>query len=94
MSIHDIMTSRVTKGSYNTYAKENAPRGAFGALMRGLICDDPVQRWNIDKVARWLDGSMPAEPLAGQSYVVGSHYRFQSRNFINRRQAGTAGLQQ
>lgn len=85
MSEDDVLTSRVTKGSYNTYAKDTAPRGAFGALMRGLICDDPEQRWDIDKISRWLDGSMPPEPMTGQSYVVSSHYRFQSRNFTNRR---------
>jgi len=85
MDDQDILNSRIARGSYNTYIKDVAPRGAFGALLRGLLCDDPRQRWGLDKVLRWLEGSMPGDPMSVQNYITASHYRFQSRNYTNRR---------
>jgi hypothetical protein len=85
MSEHDIISSRIARGSYSTYFKDAVPRGAFGALLRGLLCDDPVQRWTMDKLHRWLDGAMPGDPMAVQNYITASHYRFLSRNYTNRR---------
>lgn len=77
-----IIAAKLKNGSYQTLTGKDRFTGAILELLRGLLYDDPHQRWTIDEVQAWLDGrrlspkqapkkikaSRPLE-LAGKKYI-------------------------
>ena len=56
MSDDDIIRLKLEKGSYATVIGKERLSGALLELLRGLLYDDPAQRWTIDDVQAWKDG--------------------------------------
>ncbi|MCW8860856.1 MAG: hypothetical protein OQK07_00350, partial [Rhodospirillales bacterium] len=56
MDNRDILLSKMASGSYATMAgKERIPLN-FLEPLRGLLSDDPAERWGFDEMQLWLDG--------------------------------------
>ena len=53
-----LIAAKVEKGSYS--ALMNGRRPPFGQreLLRGLLSDDPIDRWGIEELEQWLGGSL------------------------------------
>ncbi|MEM6780372.1 MAG: serine/threonine-protein kinase [Pseudomonadota bacterium] len=51
-----IIENKVKVGSYQALTGKDRFKGAILELLRGLLYDDPHQRWTIDEVEAWLDG--------------------------------------
>lgn len=56
MSDDKIIQQKMEHGSYNALIGKDRFTGSILELLRGLLYDDAVQRWNIDDVNAWLDG--------------------------------------
>ncbi len=56
MSRDDIIRHKIEYGSYFTVTGKDRFKGSILELLRGVLLDDPVQRWTIDDVVSWLDG--------------------------------------
>ena len=56
MSDDDIVRQKLEKGSYATVIGKDRLSGAMLELLRGLLYDDPAQRWTLDDVQAWKDG--------------------------------------
>ncbi|PCH99203.1 MAG: hypothetical protein COB76_06160 [Alphaproteobacteria bacterium] len=76
---NEIISAKVVGGSYSALVGANDRfTGAILELLRGLLIDDPKQRWNIDEVSAWLDGRRlsPKQPAkkkkATRSITLGS----------------------
>jgi len=55
-SDEDVVREKLRSGSYHALLGEsNVPNHMFD-LLRGLLCDDPVERWRPDEVAGWVEG--------------------------------------
>ena len=52
----EIIQTKIEEGSYSALTGKDRFTGAILELLRGLLHDDPVQRWNLDEVVEWLDG--------------------------------------
>lgn len=87
VSAREIFLRKVTHGSFATLLGKSRVTGTLLELLRGLLQDDPKQRWTLDDVAIWADGrrvtpkantgskSKSARPLefAGQSILRPIH---------------------
>lgn len=51
-----IIRRKIERGSYATITGNDRFRGSILELLRGLLHDDPGQRWTIDEVVAWMDG--------------------------------------
>ncbi|MCI5060853.1 MAG: hypothetical protein MRY79_07265 [Alphaproteobacteria bacterium] len=56
LSDEQIIERKLEKGSYSTLIGKDRFSGAVLELLRGLLYDDPEQRWTLDDVQAWMDG--------------------------------------
>lgn len=51
-----LLKMKIQQGSYSTLVGEERLPLALVELLRGLLCDDPDQRWTIESLDLWLSG--------------------------------------
>lgn len=51
-----IIEQKMDEGTYMTLLGSDRFSGAILELLRGLLYDDPQQRWTLDDILVWLDG--------------------------------------
>lgn len=56
LSSADLMDLKIKKGSYAALIGEERISLSLIELLRGLLLDNPEQRWNISSVEMWMDG--------------------------------------
>ncbi len=56
LSDEEIIERKIEKGSYTTLIGKDRLSGGLLELLRGLLYDDPDQRWTLDDVEAWMDG--------------------------------------
>lgn len=56
LSDEEIVNLKVEKGSYATLIGKDRLSGALLELLRGLLYDDPIQRWTLEDIQAWADG--------------------------------------
>lgn len=56
MSDEDIIREKIETGSYAALTGGEHFAGNVMELLRGLLYDDPSQRWSIEEVMQWLEG--------------------------------------
>ncbi|MEZ5814163.1 MAG: hypothetical protein R3E13_05490 [Alphaproteobacteria bacterium] len=85
LSGEEVVRQKVLYGSYGAITGKDRFKGEILELLRGLLHDDPVQRWTIDEVLNWLDGQRLSPKQSGsvkkasRSFVLG-----ESRYFVAR----------
>lgn len=55
-SKEEIIAHKIEKGTYGTLIGKDRFNGAILELLRGLLYDDPAQRWTLDDILEWRDG--------------------------------------
>jgi len=56
LSEEDVLKQKILNGSYSAITGKDRFKGEILELLRGLLHDEPGQRWTIDEVLSWLDG--------------------------------------
>jgi hypothetical protein len=85
LSGDEIIRQKVLYGSYGAITGKDRFKGEILELLRGLLHDDPVQRWTIDEVLNWLDGQRLSPKQSGsvkkasRSFVLGENRYFVAR---------------
>lgn len=57
-----ILDKRIELGSWDALAGKYNPPTEMYDLLRGLLCDDPNERWSLATLAKWAEGSRPQLP--------------------------------
>ena len=52
----EVIRKKIIHGSYAAVTGKDRFKGEILELLRGLLHDDPSQRWTIDEVLTWMDG--------------------------------------
>jgi hypothetical protein len=52
----EIVRAKIEQGSYAAITGKERFKGSILELLRGVLHDDPTQRWTLDEVMIWLDG--------------------------------------
>ena len=85
LSDHDIVSAKIEKGSYSALAGNHRVTPALREPIRGLLADDPAERWTLNDLALWLDGRrlspiQPSIPLqAGRAFPFAGGQYFSCR---------------
>jgi len=65
MSDEDLVQSKITNGSYSTLVGQLRVSLSMMEPLRGLLCDDPDERWTTADIELWLGGRQlsPKQPM-------------------------------
>lgn len=55
-SAKDIIYEKIEHGSYAALVGGERIHGAMTELLKGLLYDDPRERWSIDEIEGWIEG--------------------------------------
>lgn len=53
---HAIIAAKINQGSFVTLAGNLRLSTSMAEVLRGLLADDPDERWNVDDLDLWFDG--------------------------------------
>lgn len=65
MSDEELMASKIANGSYSTLVGQLRVSLSIMEPLRGLLCDDPAERWTVADLELWLEGRQlsPKQPM-------------------------------
>ena len=56
MEHNDLIKARINRGTYNVYVGNNELSPRLTDILRGLLTDNPNERWGYEQVASWIKG--------------------------------------
>lgn len=62
LSDGELIRKKIENGSYATLIGADRFQAAFLELLRGVLHDDTAQRWSLDDIFMWLDGTRLTPP--------------------------------
>jgi hypothetical protein len=65
MTKEQVILAKISDSSYQTLVGRNVMSSRFHELMRGLLHDDPEQRWRFEQIDHWTSGRRV--PMGGTS---------------------------
>lgn len=82
MGSQEILAGKFEEGSYSFLIGRERLSAPVQDLLKGMLSDDPQQRWNIDDVAVWIGGKRPPSHQAqrkrkgarGLNFVGKNHF--------------------
>ncbi len=82
----DLLRAKIVQGSYGLLVGKNDILQSMREPLRGMLCDDPEQRWDFDELKFWLNGrrqggAMRTTPPAKAMRA----YRFNGNNYFTAR---------
>lgn len=85
-----LLRLKIQQGSYNTLVGDERLPLSMIELLRGLLCDDPDQRWDIEGLDLWLSGRRmsPLQPRIEKR--AGRGFPFQGKEYFNCRELAIA----
>ena len=75
----EMIRSKVARGSYSALLGDTRASSVMMEPLRGLLCDDPKERWTVADLELWLGGrkQSPKQPMlpprASRSLTLGGH---------------------
>lgn len=94
MDLDTMLQAKIEKGSLMTLLGGMRLPSAYSELMRGLLADDPKQRWNLDDIGHWLGGRRMGSKPAGQIKKAQRNFEFGGKHFSNPRLLAHAMVKQ
>jgi hypothetical protein len=85
LSDEEVLMARMERGSYSTLCERQRIPLAMIEPLRGLLCDDAENRWDLDKLDCWLKGqrldrSRPSTPpRPSSSFLFGGRQHWSLR---------------
>jgi hypothetical protein len=85
-----LLKQKIQQGSYSTLVGEERLPLAFVELLRGLLCDDADQRWDVEALDLWLSGRRlsPLQPRHEKRAARG--FPFNGKEYFNCRELAAA----
>jgi hypothetical protein len=56
MSDDEVLAAKLARGSYVALIGEQRVSGALMEVLRGLLSDDPGERWTLEELEHWING--------------------------------------
>lgn len=85
-----ILRQKIQQGSYNTLVGEERLPLALVELLRGLLCDDPDQRWDVEALDLWLSGRRLSPLQSRHEKRAARGFPFNGKEYFNCRELAAA----
>lgn len=80
-----LLEAKATVGSFTALCERQRISSTLLELLRGLLADDPVRRWGLDEVEKWLGGHARALPRGGAIVIAPAPFMFLGRPYASQR---------
>jgi hypothetical protein len=85
-----LLRAKIQQGSYATLVGDSRLPLAMIEVLRGLLCDDEKQRWDVESLDLWMQGRRlsPLQSRAGKRAARG--FPFQGKEYFHSRELAAA----
>ncbi len=80
-----IYEGRARRSSFDFFVREGELSLSLNYLLRGLLADNPKERWSLEDVARWVDGQAPKRLPADKIWSLSRPTAFGGKSYSDRR---------
>lgn len=93
MDDEQVLKQKIRQGSYATLVGEERLPLAMIELLRGLLCDDPDQRWDSESLDLWLSGRRLSPLQQRHEKRAARGFPFNGKEYFNCRELAAAMAQ-
>ncbi|WP_374763721.1 hypothetical protein [Yunchengibacter salinarum] len=81
----NVLMSRVNQGSFYSLGSGRDVPGAMGNLIKGLMADEPEERWRAEDVLDWFEGLSTSRKASLTNWSMNRPTNFRDTSFVDRR---------
>jgi hypothetical protein len=85
MKERDLLAAKVESGSFATLLSGEIVPGGLREPIRGMLSDDPVDRWTMDDLIQWTSGTLRRSARPIRDYKTDRPLKFKDREYRNTR---------
>jgi hypothetical protein len=85
MSDRDLLAAKVENGSFVTLLGGEVIPGGLREPIRGMMSDDPADRWTVDDLNHWASGTLRRSARPLRDYKTDRPVAFRDREYRNTR---------
>ena len=79
----EVIKEKILQGSYNALTGKDKFKGSILELVRGLLHDNPRERWSIEEVLMWMDGQRLSPKQVMQRKKASRPISFMKNKYYN-----------
>ena len=81
----EMLHARISHGSFWALTASKELPGALSTLLRGLLNDNPTERWDLRDLIQWVDGHAPQRPTGMANWMLSRPVKFAGETYSDRR---------
>jgi hypothetical protein len=81
----EMFHARVSHGSFWALSGSKELPGTLSTLLRGLLNDDPAERWTLRDLIQWVDGHAPQRTSGLANWTLSRPVKFAGNTYSDRR---------
>ena len=85
MSDRELLAAKVENGSFTTLLAGEVVPGGLREPIRGMLSDDPADRWTLDDLSHWVSGTLRRTARPIREYKTDRPVKFRDREYRNTR---------
>lgn len=85
MSDRELLATKVENGSFATLLAGEVVPGGLREPIRGMLSDDPADRWTLDDLNHWTSGTLRRTARPIREYKTDRPVKFRDREYRNTR---------
>lgn len=81
----DVIRAKVEQGSFTALLNGEAVPSSLREPIRGMLNDDPLDRWTLEDLIQWSHGTLRRSAGAIRDFKTDRPYKFRNREYRNTR---------
>ncbi len=90
LSDQEIIEAKLARGSFGALMNGERPPFGLRELLRGLLSDDPFERWGLEQLEQWLGGGLRSSVQEVRTGAVERSFEFDGKDYTNCRALAAA----
>jgi serine/threonine protein kinase len=79
----DIISAKLSRGSYSALMDGARPPFGLRELLRGLLSDNADERWALEQLEQWIGGGLRSTVQEGRSGAAERPFEFNGKDYTN-----------